>query len=134
MWFWWIYLGLAAVGVVLSLLGWAGSGLLRRFARSTAEEHQAIRPGPRHRRDLSQAQAQPIPDAGAAEDVATVKAMGPVSSGLLRCSGFALSLGTALVVSSTCVVALVLSVEALYWSGERLFGPDWVEFLDGLLG
>jgi hypothetical protein len=127
MWFWWIYLGLAAVGVALGLLGWAGSGLLRRFAGSTAEEHQAIRPGPRHRRDVSQAQPQPTPEAGAAEAVDTVKAMGPVSSGLLRCSGFALSLGTALVVSSTCVVALVLS-------GERLFGPDWVEFLDGLLG
>ena len=39
MWFWRIYLGIAAVGVVLSLLGWAGFGLLRlsgdRVPRST---------------------------------------------------------------------------------------------------
>jgi len=173
MWFWRIYLGLAAVGVVLSMLGWVAFGLLRLSSRSSAVEHQATGTGPRHRRDagprqtllrlsvrrldhligrtmrrarraetlgrtvkagVSHEQTQPTPVAPAAEAAGTANAVGPVKSGLLRCSKFAIRLGTALVVAATCVIGSLLSVEALYWGGERLFGPDWVEFLDGLLG
>jgi|1186.fasta_scaffold67324_2 hypothetical protein len=185
MWFWRIYVGLAAVGVVLILLGGAGARLLRVSARSSAVEDQPTRTGARHRRavkprptvvprsaprldavlgrtlrrarrpspargtgtlmptghaDVAQEQAPRTSvagaagAAGAAEVVDAVQVVGPVTSGVLRCSGFAISLGTALVVSSTCVIVFVLSVEALYWGGERLFGQDWVDFLDGLLG
>jgi hypothetical protein len=175
MWFWQIYLGLAVVGLVLSLLGWSGSRLLRPVPRSSDGGRQAIRARPRHRRDLEThspvtqswarlglrirrtlrlaprerraetrmptapvdsggvPRVQPAPVAGDAGAVDTARA-GPVRSGLLRCSTFAASLGNALIVSSTCVVVFVLSIDALYWGGERLFGPDWVEFLDGLLG
>src|SRR3954453_13479167 len=46
------YLGLAAVDVVLTLLGWSVSGFLRLASPSSASEHQVIRTGPRHRRDV----------------------------------------------------------------------------------
>src|SRR3954452_794387 len=175
MWFWRIYLGLAAVGVVLSLLGWAGVGLFRLSSRLSAPD-PATPTEPRHPRDAeprptllarsvsrldyligrtmrrapcarragtllrtsdadtSLERELPTPVAAAAEPVGTVKAVGPVKSGLLRCSKFAVSLGTAFVVAATWVIGCFLSMEALYWGGERLFGPDWVEFLDGLLG
>jgi len=145
MWFWRIYLGLAAVGLVLILLGGAGSGL-HVPSRTSAADDQSTRTGPRHRRDVKPRPTvapRSAPRLGAVigrrlrrapRAVVGAQAVGPVRSGVLRCSRFAISLGTALVVSATCVIGLALSVEALYWGGERLFGQDWVEFLDGLLG
>jgi hypothetical protein len=40
----------------------------------------------------------------------------------------------ALIVSAGCVMAVALSVEALYRGGQSIFGDEWVTFLDGILG
>src|SRR3954452_436134 len=51
MWFWRIYLGLAAASPALTWLGLAGSGP-HVPSRTSASDHQSTRTGPRHRRDV----------------------------------------------------------------------------------
>jgi hypothetical protein len=51
-----------------------------------------------------------------------------------QASAFVANVGSALLWSAVIVMAFPLLIGVLYWGGEQVFGPDWVRFLDGMLG
>jgi hypothetical protein len=131
--FWRLYLGIAAVGGWFWFLG--GAMTLVSGGRRSPRGLRRRRPTPRHaagrsapvratREDPGARDTPPPPNLGQGRLVGLARSTGTVSS----------SLGVALIVSAGCVMAVALSIEALYRGGQSIFGDEWVTFLDGILG